>query len=403
MSCGHAHEVSSLLARTAALTTAFLTTVSLGASAQSPPPPPQVDARLGNGVTLRSVDDAASLNIRARIQTRATLVTYAGDAREDTSEVLIRRARLVFQGNAAGPSFTYYLQLSFANLDNEADLRLPLRDAYVTWSGARDFNVRVGQMKVPFSRQRVVSSSALQMVDRSIVVSELNLDRDVGVQVFSRNLLGVGRLGYALGLFGGEGRNRLGRAAGLLYTARLETWPLGAFDDLVEGDQRRTPNVRLALGGNVAYNQNTNRPRSTIGTPYPAGDVDYRHAAVDLTLKWRGWSMASEVLFRHAERPSRTGATSAATIDLSPRSGWGAYLQGGRMITARTEVTARYSRLVPRSGADPTFVKSEELGAGLNYYLHGHDLKLQADYFSVTDPTLGRRTPQARVQLQLFF
>ena len=132
---------------------------------------PAVDVGLGCGVTIRASDDSASLNIRARIQTRATVIDSPSDTVPDASEVLIRRARLVFQGNAAGPTVTYYVQLSFANLDNEVDLRLPLRDAYVTWSGARDFNVRVGQMKVSFSRQRVVSSSALQMVDRSIVVS----------------------------------------------------------------------------------------------------------------------------------------------------------------------------------------------------------------------------------------
>ena len=403
MSHGQALEVSPLLARTSALTTALITAASLAASAQTPPPPTQVDARLGSGVTIRSVDDQASLNIRARIQTRATLVGDQRETREDTSEFLIRRARLVFQGNAAGPAFTYYLQLSFANLDNEADLRLPLRDAYVTWSGSRDFNVRVGQMKVPFSRQRVVSSSALQMVDRSIVVSELNLDRDVGVQLFSRNLLGVGTLGYAVGLFGGEGRNRLGRAAGLLYTARLEAWPLGAFDDLVEGDQRRDPKLRLALGGSLAYNQNTNRPRSTIGTPYPAGDFDYGHAGLDLTLKWRGWSMASEVLYRQADRLSRAVAVGGVPTDIKARSGWGAYLQGGRMVSQRIELTARYSHLAPRSGVDPTFATADELGAGLSYYLHGHDVKAQGDYFSVTDPALGRRTQQARVQFQLFF
>lgn len=403
MSRGHSHQVTPLLARTSALTTALLAAASLAASAQAPPPPPQVDARLGNGVTIRSVDDQASLNIRARIQTRATLVGYPRGTRADTSEFLIRRARLVFQGNAAGPAFTYYLQLSFANLDNEADLRLPLRDAYVTWSGARDFNVRVGQMKVPFSRQRVVSSSALQMVDRSIVVSELNLDRDVGVQVFSRNLLGVDKLGYAVGLFGGEGRNRLGRAAGLLYTARLEAWPLGGFDDLVEGDQRRTSKLRLALGGSVAYNQNTNRPRSTIGTPYSAGDFDYRHAGVDLTLKWSGWSMASELLYRQADRPVRTVAVGGVPTAINARSGWGAYLQGGRMVSQRIELTARYSHLAPRSGSDPAFVASDELGAGLSYYLHGHDVKVQGDYFSLSDATSAQRTQQARVQLQLFF
>ena len=357
---------------------------------------PAVDVGLGRGVTIRASDDSASLNIRARIQTRATVIDSPRDTVPDTSEVLIRRARLVFQGNAAGPTVTYYVQLSFANLDNEADLRLPLRDAYVTWSGARDFNVRVGQMKVPFSRQRVVSSSALQMVDRSIVVSELNLDRDVGLQLFSRNLLGTGRLGYALGVFGGEGRNRLGRRAGLLYTARLEAWPLGAFDDYVEGDGQRRPRPRLAVGLGAGYNQHTNRPRRTIGTPYPAGDVDYAHAHADVVFKWRGLSLTSEVMYRRGE----PGASFNGQL---PRSAWGAYLQGGFMLTARNEITGRYSRLDPREGADPALVDADEVGAGVNHYLQGHDLKVQADYFRVTEPALRRRVNQARIQLQLFF
>ncbi len=371
------------------------------ASAQSAPAPPPVDAGLGRGITVRSADDRASMTIRARLQTRATVADTGADDVPATAEVLVRRARLVLSGNAAGPTFTYYVQLSFANLDNEADLRLPLRDAYVTWSSARDFNVRVGQMKVPFSRQRVVSSSALQMVDRSIVVSELNLDRDVGIQVFSKNLLGVGRLGYAVGLFGGEGRNRLGRAAGLLYTARLEAWPLGAFDDYVEADLQRLDQVRVALGVSAGYNQNTNRPRSTIGTPYPAGDVDYRHAAADVTVKWRGWSLASEVMHRRAA----AGTTSRAgdNLQLPARSGWGAYLQGGKMVAARWEVTGRISHLGPAADADVTFTRAREVAAGVSYYLHGHDLKVQGDYVRVREPAFGRTTQQARAQLQLFF
>ena len=54
----------------------------------------------------------------------------------------------MLQGNALGPTLTYYLQLSFANLDNEADLRVPLRDAYVTWAPSESVNVRLGQMGV---------------------------------------------------------------------------------------------------------------------------------------------------------------------------------------------------------------------------------------------------------------
>jgi len=391
----------SALRSTPSLAALCVLSLTAAASGQSTSAPPTVEAGLGRGVTIRSADDRSSMTIRARIQTRATVADTAPDDTPATSEVLVRRARLVLLGNAAGPTFTYYVQLSFANLDNEADLRLPLRDAYVTWSSSRDLNVRVGQMKVPFSRQRVVSSSALQMVDRSIVVSELNLDRDVGIQVFSKDLLGVGKLGYAVGLFGGEGRNRLGRTAGLLYTARLEAWPLGAFDDFAEADVQRLDAVRLAFGVSAGYNQNTNRPRSTIGTPYPTGDVDYRHAAADLTFKWRGWSLTSEVMHRQAAGPDPRHTPDGLTP--VARSGWGAYLQGGKMVATRWEVTGRVSHLVPGRDTDATFTRAREMGAGVSYYLHGHDLKIQGDYVRVREPANGRTTQQARAQLQLFF
>lgn len=379
-------------------------TVGLGVNADAqtaPAPPVSIDGGLGEGFTIRSGDGTASLNIRARIQIRSTVIDNPDD-QPDTSEILIRRARLVFQG-AAMPRLSYYVQLSFANLDNEADLPLPLRDAYVTWSATRDLTLRVGQMKVPFSRQRVISSSALQMVDRSIVVSELNLDRDVGLQLFSRDLFGVGKLGYAVGIFGGEGRNRLGRSIGYLYAARLETWPLGAFDDAVEGDLQRSPKLRIGFGASVAYNQNTNRPRSTTLAPDPAGDFDYAHAALDAMVKKSGWSLIAEVMYRGADRQQRTVELNDSPMLITSRSGWGAYIQAGRMLSERIEFSARYSHLAPAEGAQETFLEANERGLSASYYLREHNLKVQGDYFYVVIPTADRRTHQTRVQFQLFF
>jgi Phosphate-selective porin O and P len=375
------------------------------AAAQDPPAPApkQVEAGLGSGVTIRSSDDQASLNIRARVQVRASFIGDADDDSEDLTEIAVRRLRLVFQGTAAGPRLTYYVQLAYSNLDTEADLRLPLRDAYVTWTPTRDFNLRVGQMKVPFSRQRVTSSSALQMVDRSIVVGELNLDRDVGLQVFSRNLLGQGKFGYALGVFGGDGRNRLGHEAGMLYTARMEAWPLGSIDERSEADIQRVEQWRIAVGGSLGYNQNTNRPRSTFGTPYPQGEFDYTHAGLDATVRKRGWSATSELMYRRADRDSETLVVNGSPTTFYSRSGWGAYIQGGYMVTQRLEVTARYGRLRPSAGTDPTFLKARESGAGFSYYISRNDLKIQGDYFRVTDLATGAPVHQARAQFQLYF
>lgn len=371
--------------------------------AQTSAPKPEVEAGFGKGVTIRTTDDKASLNIRARIQLRATAFGEPDDGQDDVTEVAIRRMRLVVQGNADGPALTYYVQLSFSNLDTEADLRLPLRDAYVTWAIHRDVSVRAGQMKVPFSRQRVTSSSALSMVDRSIVVTELNLDRDVGIQAFSKDLFGVGKLGYAAGLFGGEGRNRLGRAAGLLYTLRLEAWPLGAFDDYVEGDARRARPWRLAFGANVGHNQNTNRPRSTIGVPYAAGDFDYTHASADAVVKKRGFFAISELMYRTANEDSRLVPVNGVASTIWSRSGWGGYVQAGQMLSEHVEVSGRFSKLQPGDQTDPSFVAAREAGVGLSYYANGHDLKVQTDYFRVTDAATGQPVHTGRVQMQLFF
>jgi phosphate-selective porin OprO/OprP len=377
------------------------TVVSAQTATRPSSPPATVDVGLGRGLTIRSSDETSTMNIRARIQARGTARDNVDDTLPATSEALVRRMRLVFQGNALGPRFTYYIQLGFSNLDTEADLRLPLRDAYMTWAPNRSVNVRVGQMKVPFSRQRVVSSSAQQMVDRSLVVTELNLDRDVGVQLFSKDLFGTGRLGYALGLFGGDGRNRQGRTAGSLYTARLEAWPFGAFDDYVEGDLSRLSAWRLAFGANVAYNQNTNRPRSTIGDPYPAGDFDYTHAGIDMLLKKRGCSAQFEWMYRKADRDQQIVTVNGAPTVITSRSGWGAYAQGGCLVTARTEVSGRLGHLAPTEGRTALFAATDELSLGIGYYVREHNLKLQTDY--VHESATGLDTHHVRTQLQLFF
>ena len=133
----------------------------------------------------------------------------------------------------------------------------PLLDGYVQSAHLRDLNVRAGQFKVPFNRQRVVSSGNLQMVDRSLAQGEFNLDRDIGATVFSNDLFGLGIFKYAAGLFIGEGRDAYQPSdLGMLYLGRVEAAPLapfsGAFKDSgKETDFTRRPLPQLSIG--LAY------------------------------------------------------------------------------------------------------------------------------------------------------
>jgi hypothetical protein len=368
-------------------------------AASAPKPPAAVSAKWGEGVAVKAGD--FSLQLRGRVQARAEAIVPTPESTVTrVNQVLIRRARVSFVARYTD-AWTMNVQLAFSTLDMEPDAPNVLRDANLTWSGLRDLNVRVGQMKVPFGRQRVISSGNQQMVDRSIIISELSLDRDVGLLLRSDDLFGLGgRLSYALGVMGGDGRNRLGTNVGLLYVARVQVNPFSKFDDLVAGDLDRLEHPRLSIGLAGARNVATVRQRSTIGTTFRSGAVTYDHLAADLLFKWRGFSLEAEALLRYAEQANLVGATTTEWA----RAGWGYYVQAGFSPVQAFEVSARWSQLRPFVGTDPSFRHQRELGVGVGWYPKKHDLKLQSDFFWLP---VGERFDvgsfQLRAQLQLAF
>ncbi len=95
-----------------------------------------------------------------------------------------------------------------------------VRDAIVYYVPNATWNIGFGQTKIKANRARINSSSALQFVDRSIVNSEFNLDRDFGF--FGEYNMRHGE-GFNLSAKGsvtlGEGRNwGSSPTGGLAYT-----------------------------------------------------------------------------------------------------------------------------------------------------------------------------------------
>ena len=361
-----------------------------------------VKVKMGKGVTLTG--DDLELTIRAMFQPRQTVEDLHGSEDPNTT-FAARRMRLVLQGHALIDKLRYQIQLGFSGQDSETDNRSPLLDAYVSFEKVRDLSVRAGQMKVPFDRARVTSSSALELVDRAGVVSELNLDRDVGVYAFSKDLFGLGnKLGYAVGVFGGDGRNRQLESYGMLYVARLDFTPMGKFDDYVEGDLERHSTPMLGFGVAAAFNQHTNRPRSTTGTPFAAARFDYFSAEADAVFKFKGFALLGEVLYRQADEDSKTTTVDGEMVTETSRSAWGYYAEPSMMITDKLQAVARYGELRPLDGnMDTKLVKLHEGTAGLNYYFAAHNLKLQGDYTETWGDELADSDHRARVQMQLYF
>ena len=63
------------------------------------------------------------------------------------------------------------------------------------------------------------------------------------------------------------------------------------------------------------------------------------------------------------------------------RNGWGYLAQLGVMVHDAVELWARWEQLEPIRPVATDAIRSQRgLGGGLNVYLHGHALKLQADW-----------------------
>ncbi len=362
------------------------------------PVDPMIEAELGKGVVLHGNEDF-SFQIRGRAQER---VTFEKEADLDpTVAFQVRRLRLVLLTKIPAADLQMYVQLGFSPQDMESDLLIPLRDAAVTWSPVRDLNVRVGQMKVPFSRERVVSSSALQFVDRSINNAELTLDRDVGVQLFSNDLFGAGeRLSYTIGVFNGDGRNRVADVPGVLAVARIEIRPFGAFDDAyVQADIGRDPQPRLSIGASVARNTNTVRERSTSGGTYEGATFTYDHAEADVMFKAAGFSFLGEGMLRSADRAEVV--TDGVTETSRSALGWSA--AAGFMLSDHLEPAVRVAEVRPLEGIGTAIELDREVRVGFNVYFQGHDLKLQTDYGYLGGDVHPDGTHEVRSQLQVYF
>lgn len=360
---------------------------------------------VGDGLTIASEDGLFTLKFKGYMQLRFTVSDGVQDEVPASTELVVRRMRFTIGGQFVVPELTYAAQFVFANGDMESDLRVPLLDAWVNYSAARDFQLRVGQAKVPYGSLFSISSANQQFADASIVKSELGMEYDMGVYAYSKDLFGLGnRLQYQLGMFSGDGRNRTSTRSGLLWAARVEFTPFGKFETGAESDHARSSEPRLQLAFSAALNKNTVRSRSISGDTYTLGGFDYQHLDAELMFKVAGFSLEAEWLWRNATTDSHSRMNMDGTTSTeSARSAWGYVAQAGYLLSCGFEVAARYGDVQPRAGSPASQHRAREVGGALNYYFEKHALKLQADYFYLYGEAFDDGHHQVRVQAQLQF
>jgi hypothetical protein len=232
----------------------------------------------------------------------------------------------------------------------------------------------------------------------------------------------------------GEGRDRGDKNSPadfrLHYLARFEILPLGNFKDYHESDLHRVKKPGLAFGMGYSFMDRTSNDKGVKGsTPLDGGTTDMHNANVDAVFKYKGISAMTEFYFRRANRNFPDAAALAAVEDpdnpgtlldpqeaaIAGRNGLGWTLQAGYLIPrVPVEVAARYSMIRGIGESDDgtqqdhTFLTSlsdkNEVGGAVSWYIAGHPLKLQGDYFHTWGSDgITAGDDQVRVQLQLAF
>jgi len=333
----------------------------------------------------------ALLDLRNRVEVRwtetlpddAVRLPGTGAAGAGKGSFRIRRAKTELTGWAWVPELTYELQLSWAGPEPGASTDTPLEDLVLSWdvSKTRAFAITIGQFKVPLGRQENTSSNRLQFCDRDILSFEFTRGRDVGVMVDGS--VAKGKLDYALGIFNGNPASRIENDNDKYqYNARLVFQPWGdvAYS---EGDFESKDHPLLALGAQFENNDLTN---ATNGN-----DFNTTIWASELVFKYRGFSLFGEYFWR--ERDPETGASFRSD---------GFHVQAGYFVKRdRVELAFRYVSWDP-SDAIPSNERTE-IGGALNYFIRGHDLKLQSDFRQLEDKARGTKNHELRIQTYLVF
>jgi phosphate-selective porin OprO/OprP len=361
----------------------------------------------GKGLAVRSANRDFALITRLRAQMLYDYNYQHDDAagpQPDSMNFQIRRARLAFTGNYFGPHNSFKTEFAFSSRDNDrADpgtgTDVARQNALLVWymdfTYLRDANLRIGQYKIPYSRQRVVSSGNLQFVDRSMTGREFTLDFDQGAHLFSKNLAGLDMFRYYAGIYIGEGRNTSDNTVGAgdtspMYLGRVEVLPLGMFQDYSEADFARSSKPRISIGLAGAYLQDSPRSQGIIGDPIQTG-IDSTHYNADILFMMSGLSVFVDFFVRefidHAEMAN----------------GWGMNAQAGYLLPATSfEISCRFS--MNRAAADSSLTDANESGPAFSYYFARHVFKLQADIMRIWNPgRFGQGEDRLRIQLQAGF
>lgn len=364
--------------------------------------------KFGKGIQIIAVDSSFSMKFSTRIQTLFVAeapLTDPFELNDLETSMQIRRARLKFDGFAYSKNVQYKIELGLTNGDignpvaqgsNASNIML---DAIVDWNFYKNFSLVAGQTKLPGNRERVISSQALQFVDRSLLNSQYNIDRDLGIHLKHHFKIGSMVIREVACITQGEGRNMTkGNEGGYDYTGRLEFLPFGEFTnkgDYFGSDLSRETKPKLALGFTYDSNDRASKQKGQLGS-YMAEKRTLKAIFADMMYKYNGFSVMAEYCDKQAERTPVVKESNGDPVE-SFFTGKGYNFQMGYLMKNNWEVAGRYTYIEPEKITG--FKKETQYTLGISKYVVGHNLKFQSDFSLLEEE--GNDDPELMLRMQI--
>lgn len=341
----------------------------------------------GKGLGITSADSIFQLNIRFRMQSRATFIKDEDESGKYDAH--IRRLRLRFDGYVGNPKFLYVLQLSFApgdvgEIEEGKNINI-IRDAALIYRPNKNWSFTFGQTKLPGNRQRVNSSGALQLTDRSINNAKFNIDRDFGIQAYYLN---ENKEEFSFNLktaiSSGQGRNWTGKTSdSYALTGRVELFPFGIFTKdgaYFEGDIAREQSLKTMLSATYYHNNNAQLSQGQLGEKL-FEKRSFDGLFLDFIAKYNGWATMVAYMSRTSDKPITYENPDAPGSEFNyVYAGHGLDYQLSYIFPSNYELIGRFSTQKVNNKLHEINVPSaKQYSLGLTKYFWEHAFKIQSE------------------------
>src|SRR5438094_7437092 len=295
----------------------------------------------------------------------------------------LRRARINLTGDFA-EQFDFKIEGDFESSDglNSGRTAFEGTDIFVNWHQFPWAQIKVGQWKAPFGLEQTTPDTSLYIIERSLPTGAITPERQLGVQLWGKPLASnwpeqKDLLTYYPGIFNGNGRNITNNDNNnFMYVGRLEST---LFKSKMWGESylklgADVLNSRDDAGTNISQSLNLKVNADGSLSPFTLPTAAERTAwSLDAWLKLGRFDLIGEYLEEYVNGRTVNGVPGMPDFTTN-----GYYITAGYfLIPKKLQLAVQWQDLNPgQKGNDGI----RSITGGLNYYIHGDDIKLMVNY-----------------------